>query len=144
MILFWQTDWDLRLACLLLYAFDCKDKFWTLYGDFLPSADDCSSLLLAPEVREQRLQQNVNALLLTQTYLAFLGVLLCPSMQACLKTVDSGCTRWSTMFLMLVFQMDSGAQFRNVGEVLTSYISVYFIAFKYLLTFACLGWKRLH
>lgn len=45
-----QTDWDLRLACLLLYAFDCKDNFWQLYGDFLPSAEECTSLLLAKEV----------------------------------------------------------------------------------------------
>lgn len=45
-----QTDWDLRLACLLLFAFDCKDNFWQLYSDFLPSADECPSLLLATEV----------------------------------------------------------------------------------------------
>lgn len=44
-----ETEWDLRLACLLLYSFDCKDNFWRLYGDFLPSADECSSLLLASE-----------------------------------------------------------------------------------------------
>lgn len=45
-----QTDWDLRLACLLLYAFDKQDNFWQLYGDFLPSPDECTSLLLATEV----------------------------------------------------------------------------------------------
>ncbi|KAL0363775.1 UNVERIFIED_CONTAM: protein PLASTID TRANSCRIPTIONALLY ACTIVE 14 [Sesamum calycinum] len=51
------TDWDLRLACLLLYAFDCKeDNFWQLYGDFLPSADECSSLLLATEEDLSELQ----------------------------------------------------------------------------------------
>ncbi|XP_021901657.1 protein PLASTID TRANSCRIPTIONALLY ACTIVE 14 [Carica papaya] len=44
-----ETDWDLRLACLLLYAFDREDNFWQLYGDFLPSADECTSLLLATE-----------------------------------------------------------------------------------------------
>ncbi|KAJ6703308.1 putative METHYLTRANSFERASE, partial [Salix viminalis] len=44
-----ETDWDLRLACLLLFAFDCEDNFWQLYGDFLPSADECPSLLLATE-----------------------------------------------------------------------------------------------
>ncbi|CAN4078507.1 unnamed protein product [Withania somnifera] len=44
-----ETDSDLRLACLLLYAFDCKENFWQLYGDFLPSADECTSLLLATE-----------------------------------------------------------------------------------------------
>ncbi|KAG6782998.1 hypothetical protein POTOM_012425 [Populus tomentosa] len=44
-----ETDWDLRLACLLLFAFDCKDNFWQLYSDFLPSADECPSLLLATE-----------------------------------------------------------------------------------------------
>ncbi|KAG9439026.1 hypothetical protein H6P81_019191 [Aristolochia fimbriata] len=43
------TDWDLRLACLLLYAFDCEGNFWQLYGDFLPSVDECTSLLLATE-----------------------------------------------------------------------------------------------
>lgn len=50
--LYWQIDWDLRLACLLLYAFDRDDNFWQLYGDFLPSADECTSLLLATEVRD--------------------------------------------------------------------------------------------
>ncbi|XP_066363521.1 protein PLASTID TRANSCRIPTIONALLY ACTIVE 14-like [Miscanthus floridulus] len=44
-----ETDWDLRLACLLLYAFDIEDNFWQLYSDFLPSADECTSLLLAPK-----------------------------------------------------------------------------------------------
>ncbi|KAK8550160.1 hypothetical protein V6N12_038887 [Hibiscus sabdariffa] len=44
-----ETDWDLRLACLLLYALDRDDNFWQLYGDFLPSADECTSLLLATE-----------------------------------------------------------------------------------------------
>lgn len=44
-----ETDWDLRLACLLLFAFDREDNFWQLYGDFLPSADECTSLLLAAE-----------------------------------------------------------------------------------------------
>ncbi|KAK3003552.1 hypothetical protein RJ639_018931 [Escallonia herrerae] len=45
----WQTDWDLRLACLLLYAFDREDNFWQLYSDFLPSVEECTSLLLATE-----------------------------------------------------------------------------------------------
>lgn len=40
------------MACLLLYAFDCKHNFWQLYGDFLPSPDECTSLLLATEVRK--------------------------------------------------------------------------------------------
>ncbi|XP_057510144.1 protein PLASTID TRANSCRIPTIONALLY ACTIVE 14 isoform X2 [Actinidia eriantha] len=44
-----KTDWDLRLACLLLFAFDVEGNFWQLYGDFLPSADECTSLLLATE-----------------------------------------------------------------------------------------------
>eukprot|EP00267_Zea_mays_P056500 XP_023156536.1 uncharacterized protein LOC100279779 isoform X1 [Zea mays] len=44
-----ETDWDLRLACLLLYAFDIEDNFWQLYSDFLPSVDECTSLLLAPK-----------------------------------------------------------------------------------------------
>ncbi|KAI3982942.1 hypothetical protein MKX01_010425 [Papaver californicum] len=44
-----ETDSDLRLACLLLFAFDLEGNFWQLYGDFLPSADECTSLLLATE-----------------------------------------------------------------------------------------------
>ncbi|CAM8911523.1 unnamed protein product [Rhodiola kirilowii] len=44
-----ETDWDLRLACLLLLAFDQEENFWQLYGDFLPSADECTSLLLASQ-----------------------------------------------------------------------------------------------
>ncbi|XP_057534486.1 protein PLASTID TRANSCRIPTIONALLY ACTIVE 14 isoform X2 [Amaranthus tricolor] len=44
-----RMDWDLRLACLLLLAFDQEDNFWQLYGDFLPSAEECTSLLLAME-----------------------------------------------------------------------------------------------
>ncbi|CAN0920087.1 Protein PLASTID TRANSCRIPTIONALLY ACTIVE 14 [Linum grandiflorum] len=44
-----ETDWDLRLACLLLYSFDVKDNFWQLYGDFLPSKEECTSLLMASE-----------------------------------------------------------------------------------------------
>ncbi|XP_058197913.1 protein PLASTID TRANSCRIPTIONALLY ACTIVE 14 isoform X1 [Rhododendron vialii] len=44
-----KTDWDLRLACLLLFALDLQGNFWQLYGDFLPSADECTSLLLATE-----------------------------------------------------------------------------------------------
>ncbi|KAG5402220.1 hypothetical protein IGI04_016827 [Brassica rapa subsp. trilocularis] len=44
-----EKDWDLRLACLLLFSFDREDHFWKLYGDFLPAADECSSLLLATE-----------------------------------------------------------------------------------------------
>ncbi|CAB79012.1 hypothetical protein [Arabidopsis thaliana] len=44
-----KIDWDIRLACLLLFSFDRDDHFWRLYGDFLPAADECSSLLLATE-----------------------------------------------------------------------------------------------
>lgn len=51
-----ETDWDLRLACLLLYSFDCNDNFWQLYGDFLPSSDECTSLLLAAEEDLMELQ----------------------------------------------------------------------------------------
>ncbi|KAI9126591.1 hypothetical protein K1719_002187 [Acacia pycnantha] len=51
-----ETDWHLRLACLLLYALDCQDNFWQLYGDFLPSADECTSLLLATEEELSELQ----------------------------------------------------------------------------------------
>lgn len=46
-----QTDWDIRLASLLLLALDTKDNFWQLYGDYLPGVDDSTSLLLASEVR---------------------------------------------------------------------------------------------
>ncbi|KAK7329380.1 hypothetical protein VNO77_23543 [Canavalia gladiata] len=51
-----ETDWDLRLACLLLFAFDCEGNFWQLYGDFLPSEDECTSLLLASEEELLELQ----------------------------------------------------------------------------------------
>ncbi|MCI06749.1 rubisco large subunit N-methyltransferase, partial [Trifolium medium] len=51
-----ETDWDLRLACLLLFSFDCKDNFWQYYGDFLPSEDECTSLLLATEEELLELQ----------------------------------------------------------------------------------------
>ncbi|OMO80389.1 hypothetical protein COLO4_24113 [Corchorus olitorius] len=51
-----RTDWDLRMACLLLYALDRDDNFWQLYGDFLPSADECTSLLLATEEDLSELQ----------------------------------------------------------------------------------------
>ncbi|XP_038876975.1 protein PLASTID TRANSCRIPTIONALLY ACTIVE 14 isoform X3 [Benincasa hispida] len=51
-----ETDWDLRLACLLLYAFDREENFWQLYGDFLPSIDECTSLLLASEEELLELQ----------------------------------------------------------------------------------------
>ncbi|KAF8395684.1 hypothetical protein HHK36_019634 [Tetracentron sinense] len=51
-----ETDWDLRLACLLLFSFDRDDNFWKLYGDFLPSAEDCTSLLLATEEDLSELQ----------------------------------------------------------------------------------------
>ncbi|PRQ30144.1 putative [Fructose-bisphosphate aldolase]-lysine N-methyltransferase [Rosa chinensis] len=51
-----ETGWDLRLACLLLYAFDREDNFWQLYSDFLPSADECPSLLLASEEELSELQ----------------------------------------------------------------------------------------
>ncbi|GAB2280989.1 Protein PLASTID TRANSCRIPTIONALLY ACTIVE 14 [Dionaea muscipula] len=51
-----ETDWDLRLACLLLYAFDHKENFWQLYGDFLPSPNECTSLLLAKEEDLMELQ----------------------------------------------------------------------------------------
>ncbi|KAJ9707854.1 hypothetical protein PVL29_000093 [Vitis rotundifolia] len=44
-----EKDWDLRLACLLLFALDQEDNFWQLYGDFLPSEEECTSLLLATE-----------------------------------------------------------------------------------------------
>ncbi|KAG0599323.1 hypothetical protein M758_12G143300 [Ceratodon purpureus] len=44
-----ETDWDIRLASLLLLALDTKDNFWQLYGDYLPGVDDSTSLLLASE-----------------------------------------------------------------------------------------------
>lgn len=69
----WQTDWDLRLACLLLYAFDREDNFWQLYGDFLPSAEECTSLLFATEVHDCRL-----IIFLALTVLWFYFWLFCP------------------------------------------------------------------
>ncbi|XP_028554091.1 protein PLASTID TRANSCRIPTIONALLY ACTIVE 14 isoform X1 [Dendrobium catenatum] len=56
-----ETDWDLRLACLLLFAFDVEGNFWQLYGDFLPSADECTSLLLAEKEDLLELQDPVLA-----------------------------------------------------------------------------------
>ncbi|XP_062078182.1 protein PLASTID TRANSCRIPTIONALLY ACTIVE 14 isoform X2 [Humulus lupulus] len=56
-----ETDWDLRLACLLLYAFDREDNFWQLYSDFLPGTDECTSLLLASEEELLELQDAVLA-----------------------------------------------------------------------------------
>lgn len=56
-----ETDWDLRLACLLLFAFDVDGNFWQLYGDFLPSADECTSLLLAQEEDLLELQDPILA-----------------------------------------------------------------------------------
>ncbi|CAK9327267.1 unnamed protein product [Citrullus colocynthis] len=62
-----ETDWDLRLACLLLYAFDREDNFWQLYGDFLPSFDECTSLLLASEEEILELQdQNLASIIRDQ------------------------------------------------------------------------------
>ncbi|XP_059076934.1 protein PLASTID TRANSCRIPTIONALLY ACTIVE 14 isoform X4 [Cryptomeria japonica] len=59
-----RADWDLRLACLLLLAFDTKDSFWQFYGDFLPSVEDSTSLLLATEeelieLQDQNLARNI-------------------------------------------------------------------------------------
>ncbi|XP_059076933.1 protein PLASTID TRANSCRIPTIONALLY ACTIVE 14 isoform X2 [Cryptomeria japonica] len=59
-----EADWDLRLACLLLLAFDTKDSFWQFYGDFLPSVEDSTSLLLATEeelieLQDQNLARNI-------------------------------------------------------------------------------------
>lgn len=51
-----ENDWDLRLACLLLLAFDIKDNFWQLYGDFLPSVEESTNLLLATEEELLELQ----------------------------------------------------------------------------------------
>ncbi|XP_057457604.1 protein PLASTID TRANSCRIPTIONALLY ACTIVE 14-like [Lotus japonicus] len=51
-----ETNLDLRLACLLLYAFDCQENFWQLYGDFLLSADESTSLFIATEVLLQQSQ----------------------------------------------------------------------------------------
>ncbi|KAM7264859.1 hypothetical protein ACFE04_002542 [Oxalis oulophora] len=53
-----ETDWDLRLASLLLYALDTKDNFWQLYGDFLPSADECPGLLSATKEELLELQDS--------------------------------------------------------------------------------------
>ncbi|XP_042443716.1 protein PLASTID TRANSCRIPTIONALLY ACTIVE 14-like isoform X1 [Zingiber officinale] len=56
-----ETDWDHRLACLLLHAFDVEDNFWQLYGDFLPSSEECTSLLLAHKDDLLELQDHVLA-----------------------------------------------------------------------------------
>nr|CAD1840318.1 unnamed protein product [Ananas comosus var. bracteatus] len=56
-----DTDWDLRSACLLLFAFDVDSNFWQLYGDFLPSPDECTSLLLGQKEDLLELQDQVLA-----------------------------------------------------------------------------------
>ncbi|KAH9623833.1 hypothetical protein KSS87_004145 [Heliosperma pusillum] len=61
-----ETDWDLRFACLLLLAFDQEGNFWQLYGDFLPSIDECTSLLLATEEDLLELQDQSLALLMRE------------------------------------------------------------------------------
>ena len=45
-----QTDGDLRLACMLLLGVEQEDNFWHFYSDYLPPPEDCPSLLLATEV----------------------------------------------------------------------------------------------
>ncbi|CAA6671892.1 unnamed protein product [Spirodela intermedia] len=62
-----ESDWDLRLACLLLFALDLEGNFWQLYGDFLPSLDECTSLLLASKDELLELQdQNLASKIKTQ------------------------------------------------------------------------------
>lgn len=61
-----ETDWDLRLACLLLLGLDQSDNFWQLYGDFLPSADECTSLLLATKEDLMELQDENLASTMTE------------------------------------------------------------------------------
>eukprot|EP00252_Welwitschia_mirabilis_P016406 TRINITY_DN3617_c0_g1_i1.p1 TRINITY_DN3617_c0_g1~~TRINITY_DN3617_c0_g1_i1.p1 ORF type:complete len:528 (+),score=77.10 TRINITY_DN3617_c0_g1_i1:107-1585(+) len=51
-----ETDWDLRLACLLLLALDKSDNFWQFYSDFLPDSQECTSLLLATKEELLELQ----------------------------------------------------------------------------------------
>ncbi|KAL2613598.1 hypothetical protein R1flu_025290 [Riccia fluitans] len=50
-----ETDWDFRLACMLLLALDQDDNFWQLYSDYLPGNEDSTSLLLATEEELQEL-----------------------------------------------------------------------------------------
>eukprot|EP00250_Pteridium_aquilinum_P013438 c21342_g1_i2 orf=288-1751(+) len=61
-----EEDWDLRLACLLLFAMDTKNHFWQLYSDFLPEAVECTSLLLATEGELAELQDNRVASIIRQ------------------------------------------------------------------------------
>ncbi|KAL6349963.1 hypothetical protein AAG906_002070 [Vitis piasezkii] len=50
-----ETDWDLRLACLLLFAFDQEDNFWQLYGDFyLEDLLELQDPKLASTMRDQQ------------------------------------------------------------------------------------------
>ncbi|KAH7438709.1 hypothetical protein KP509_04G027900 [Ceratopteris richardii] len=56
-----KEDWDLRLACLLLFAMDTKGHFLQLYSDFLPEVSECSSLLLATEGELSDLQDSKTA-----------------------------------------------------------------------------------
>lgn len=61
-----ENDWDLRLACLLLFALDTEKHFWQLYSDFLPEAVECTSLLLATEGELAELQDNGVASIIRQ------------------------------------------------------------------------------
>ncbi|KAK1308848.1 hypothetical protein QJS10_CPA09g00814 [Acorus calamus] len=63
-----EADWDLRLACLLLLAFDREGNFWQMYGDFLPSADECTSLLLATKEELLELQDQNLAVKMEEQY----------------------------------------------------------------------------
>ncbi|XP_078428670.1 plastid transcriptionally active 14 [Wolffia australiana] len=62
-----EANWDLRLACLFLFALDLEGNFWQLYGDFLPSPDECTSMLLASkdelsELQDENLASRIRAL----------------------------------------------------------------------------------
>lgn len=53
---YFETDWDLRLACVLLLAFEIKDNFQQLYGDFLPCVEESTNLLLVTKEEPLELQ----------------------------------------------------------------------------------------
>ncbi|XP_024517520.1 protein PLASTID TRANSCRIPTIONALLY ACTIVE 14 isoform X3 [Selaginella moellendorffii] len=54
-----ETDYDIRLGCLLLLALEQDGNFWRLYGDYLPNQAESTDLLLATEEELDALQDSV-------------------------------------------------------------------------------------
>jgi hypothetical protein len=118
----WQTDWDLRLACLLLFSFDCKDNFWQYYGDFLPSADESTSLLLATEVCKKLLfyHQNIGWYLAHIRCIAFMRLLL-------LLLIDS----WNWRNIFYLVNISTSTFWVCFMIFLRKYLSLHFLCWSF-------------